>query len=67
MSAYLLLSPSDVEDVPESHEELVRAQRPAPSLVMEAAAVLGLFAEGSYLAGEVRVSLSGLNPYPCLV
>lgn len=57
MSAYLLLSPFDAEDEPVPHEELVRSQRPGPAQVMQAAAVLGLFADASYLGGEARLSL----------
>lgn len=56
MSAYLVLSPFDVEDDPAPHAELVRAQRPTASQVTEAAAILGLFAEGSYLSGHARVT-----------
>jgi len=51
VSAYLVLSPYDVEDEPEPHPELVRAQRPTASQVTEAAAVLGAFPAESYLAG----------------
>jgi len=40
----------------EPHPELVRAQLPAPAQVTEAAAVLGLFPAGSYLAGDLTVS-----------
>lgn len=50
MSAYLLLSPLDVEDEPVPHPELVRAQRPTAAQVTEAAAVLGVFPSGSYLS-----------------
>lgn len=57
MSAYLLLPSFGVEDEPVPHEELVRAQKPTPAQVMAAAAVLGLFADASYLGGEVRLSL----------
>jgi len=49
VSAYLVVSPYDVEDDIAPHAELVRAQRPTASQVTEAAAVLGLFAEHSYL------------------
>ena len=37
------------------HPELVRAQRPTPVQVTEVAALFGLFANGSYLAGDLRV------------
>ncbi len=37
------------------HPELVKAQRPTPVQVTEIAALLGLFAGGSYLAGELVV------------
>jgi len=39
----------------EPHPELVKAQRPTPVQVTEVAALLGLFAGGSYLAGELVV------------
>lgn len=55
MSAYLLLSPFDVEDDIAPHAELIRAQRPTASQVTEAAGILGLFPDGSYLVGELRV------------
>lgn len=42
---------------PEPHPELVLAQRPTVPELVEAAAVLGAFPDGSYLSGEVRVSL----------
>ncbi len=39
----------------EPHPELVRAQQPAPAQEMEAAAILGAFPDGSYLAGELMI------------
>lgn len=37
------------------HPELVKAQRPTAVQVTQVAALLGFFAGGSYLAGELRV------------
>lgn len=47
----------DVLDDDEPHPELVLAQRPDNRQLVEAAAVIGAFPDGSYLSGEVRVSL----------
>ena len=58
MSAYLVLAPLDGGDDPEPHPDLVRAQRPDAARFMTAALVLGPFPERSYLAGDVRVSLT---------
>jgi len=57
VSAYLVLSPYDTEDEPLPHPELVRAQRPTAAQVTEAAGILGLLPDGSYLAGDVKLSL----------
>jgi hypothetical protein len=50
----------DGGDFPDPHPELVLAQRPSVPELVEAAAVLGAFPDGSYLAGEIRVSLMTL-------
>lgn len=49
MSACLLLAPYGTEDKPAPYADLVRAQRPTALQVTEATAILGLFAERSYL------------------
>lgn len=41
----------------EPHPDLVRAQQPTAADLVEAATLIGFFPDGSYLAGEVRVSL----------
>lgn len=56
MNPVLALVPFDVEDEPEPHAELAAAQKPTPADVMRAAGILGLFADGSYLSGELAVS-----------
>lgn len=60
MSAVLVLAPlADDDDpcLPEPHPALVQAQRPTPAQVMDAAGILGGLPDGSYLAGEIHVSL----------
>lgn len=57
MSAYLLLSPPGAEDEIEPHPELVRAQRPTVTQVMQAAVTIGVLPPASYLRGEARISL----------
>lgn len=54
MNLALLLA--DEDDVPDPHPALVESQQPTPAQVMAAAAVLGLFPVGSYLAGELAIS-----------
>lgn len=44
-------------DCLQPHPDLVLAQRPTVPELVEAAAVLGAFPDGSYLSGQVRVSL----------
>lgn len=41
----------------EPHPELVLAQRPGNHELVEAIVTLGAFPDGSYLSGEIRVSL----------
>lgn len=55
VSAFLVLSPYETEDEPVPHPELVRVQRPTVSQVMQAAVTLGVFPDGSYLAGRLRL------------
>ncbi len=57
LSAVLVLADDDDDGCSccEPHPELVRAQQPAPAQVMEAAAILGAFPDGSYLAGELMI------------
>lgn len=45
------------DSCPEPPLELVLGQRPAVSDLVDAVAVLGAFPDGSYLSGEIRVSL----------
>lgn len=45
------------DDCPDPHPDLVRAQRPGNRELVEAAAVIGAFPDGSYLSGDIRVSL----------
>jgi hypothetical protein len=45
------------DDYPDPHPDLVLAQRPGTRELVEAVAVLGAFPDGSYLSGEIRVSL----------
>jgi hypothetical protein len=46
-----------LEDDSEPPADLVPARRPAVSDLIGAVAVLGAFGDGSYLAGQLRVSL----------
>jgi hypothetical protein len=45
------------DDAPDPHPDLVLAQRPTNSQLVEAVATIGMFADGSYLSGDLRVSL----------
>lgn len=64
MSAVLVLAPLAPDGIPfadpDPHPELIRAQRPTVSQLMEAAAVLGAFPASSYLTGEPSAPLTGL-------
>lgn len=55
-TALLLTLPGDDEDDPDP--ALVLSQRPTAAQLMEAATVLGLFPPGSYLAGDLSLSLT---------
>lgn len=57
MKAALVLARLPGDDDCDPHPDLVLAQRVGPGEIIEAAAVLGTFPEGSYLAGDLRVSL----------
>lgn len=57
MSACLVLAPFDAEDEPVPHADLVRAPPPDPVQVTEAAGVLGLLPDGSYLSGQIRIRI----------
>ncbi len=61
MRARLVLAQVAGEDgwecPPDPHPHLVLPQRPTPSQLAEAVAVVGAFPDGSYLAGELRISV----------
>lgn len=59
MSALLVLAPAaglDAFPLPDPHPELVLAQRPDVSQFMQAAIVLGVYPESSYLSGELSLT-----------
>lgn len=51
--------PDGTRHAPDPH--LARPPRPSPADLAAAVAVLGMFPDGSYLAGELRVSLLTLT------
>jgi hypothetical protein len=55
-NALLLALPGGDEDDPDP--ALVLSQRPTAAQLTEAATVLGLFPSGSYLAGDLSLSLT---------
>lgn len=61
MSACPLLAPDGGDRDLEPHPELVRIQKPTASQLAEAISVLGGLPGGSYLSGQIRISLPALS------